>query len=140
MKLGLWMLPVTSNNCSAIFSDDRRLQQLILSFGLVYGYLPSLPSSFLASLSNGRHFQYLTLPFGFVNGCIPSLPAIAQLLLVTAAIFNNSYDLSVWFIDVTIASNNCSANFSNDRHLEYHILYFGFVYGSVSSNLLGWKG
>jgi hypothetical protein len=43
-----------------------------------------------------------------VNGWIPSLPAIEQLLLVTAAIFNNSYDLSVWFIDVTIASNNGS--------------------------------
>jgi hypothetical protein len=65
---------------------------------LAYGCLPSLPSSCSAGLSNVRHFQYLTLLFGFVNEF--SRPAIVQLFLLTVAISNSSFDLSVWLIDV----------------------------------------
>jgi hypothetical protein len=73
-----------------------------------------------------------------VNGCIPSLPAIAQLLLVTAAIFNNSYDHSVWFIDVTIASNNCSANLSNGVILNN--TYYISVWSMNLSRQTYWDG
>jgi hypothetical protein len=52
-------------------------------------------SKLFGYIGKGRPLQYHILLFGVVYGCLSSLPAIGQLLLVTAAIFNNSYDISV---------------------------------------------
>ena len=69
-------------------------------------------------------------------------------IFVTTTIFNFiSYYLSIWQMDVnrhfqqlfnhylatTINSKTCSTICNNDRHLQYHTLPFGLVYGYLSS-------
>jgi hypothetical protein len=70
--------------------NQIKLIYMSVLFGL---WMFTVTSSKLFSFIRKGH-PYHILLFGVVYGCLSSLPAIGQLLLITAAIFNNSYDIS----------------------------------------------
>ena len=93
--------------------NQIKLIYMSVLFGL---WMFTVTSSKLFSFIRKGH-PYHILLFGVVYGCLSSLPAIGQLLLITAAIFNNSYDISAWLIDGCHHFQQLFSDFSNGHHL-----------------------